>query len=86
LVEETGLDPSMISACAPFCLVYDRVHSVFDVGVRIELKIAIEPEALYSDEYDDFAVVAWDEVCRLFEVNEFVPTSKALYAALGRGV
>lgn len=81
LAEETGISSDAVVECAPFCFLYDKAHSVFDIGVRIELKGEIDLDELVSDEYDTFVVVEWGDLGRFFADNKIIPTSQALYAS-----
>lgn len=85
LAEETGIFSDAVSECIPFCLIYDKEHSVFDIGVRVELKHEIDTEELVSEEYDAFVAMEWNDFARFSSENKVVPTSQALYVAL-RGV
>ncbi|NCC58753.1 MAG: hypothetical protein EOM17_14170 [Synergistales bacterium] len=86
LAEETGIFSDAVSECIPFCLIYDKEHSVFDIGVRVELKHEIDTEELVSEEYDAFVAVEWNDFPRFSSENKIVPTSQALYIALRGGV
>lgn len=83
LAEETGISSDTVSECTPFCLLYDKGHSVFDIGVKIELKREIDLNELVSGEYDTFVALEWSKLPIFFEGNKIVPTSQALYTALG---
>ena len=54
LVEETGMDPGVITAIDPFCLILDERHQVYDIGCRIDVDLELSADTRKSrGEYEN---------------------------------
>lgn len=82
LTEETGIGAENIQSMTPFCLVYDRIHGVFDIGVKLTLACDIDPAALASKEYAKFVLLDTDSLGRFLREEPVVPTTEAMYSAM----
>jgi hypothetical protein len=82
LVEETGIGPEKVKEAVPFCLVYDRIHRVFDVGVKLTLSCRVDASTLASEEHADFVSLEPGALAGFVGRQPVVPTTVAVLRAL----
>ena len=81
--EETGTPASNIKKIKSFCLVYDKINHVFDVGCIIELDYNVTDlinNFQFIEEYSDPILVTETQLREFISENRerIVPTSLAL--------
>jgi len=82
LVEETGIGPENVQEAVPFCLVYDRIHRVFDVGVKLTLSCRVDVSTLASEEHADFVALEPGALAGFVHRQPVVPTTVAVLRVL----
>jgi len=78
VMEETGITSLTVERITPFCLIYDKKHAVFDIGLKIVLNDRINLDALVSKEYTQFILLDFDSLAHFMDQEHVVPTSKAI--------
>ncbi len=85
LFEETGISATEVKEIRPLALIYDESKKMYDICAEIIVNYSVLKEFLDpSDEYEDLAWVAKQEVPRVMKrhKNQFVPLSLFLLEML----
>lgn len=82
LTEETGLELERIKDAAPFTLIYDRAHGVYDICVKLTLDGEVDTNTLTSKEYTSFVLLNNDSLQQFIREEPIVPISEAIFQAM----
>ena len=89
-MEETGMSSGDIKKITPFCLIFDKEHKVYDIGVKIMLATSLHQSfnSLKMDrnkEYKNYQIMGLKQIDALSTEDKVVPTSRVILKMITLG-